>query len=117
MLSVGLFCLAGCRPEDEISRETVEHPDREKLRLRVAFMEQGQSVWFFRMSGPIKLMDEYAKTYEDFVRSVKFDHGKPDWTEPKGWKKDLPTEMRIVGFRTGEKPNEMEMFVTRLSAE
>ncbi len=115
LFAVSFLSLAGCRQEDDISRETVEHPDREKIRLRVAVIKQGPSVWFIKMAGPVKLMDEHGKTFDEFVRAVRFNADKePILLAPKGWKKDLPTAQRFAGFRTGEKPKEMEIAVTEL---
>jgi hypothetical protein len=116
--TVGFLSLAGCRQEDDISRETVEHPDREKIRLRVAVIKQGPSVWFIKMAGPVKLVEEHGKTFEDLVRGARFDGAlEPILITPKGWKKDLPTRMRFAGFRTGEKAAEMEIAVTDLPAK
>ena len=109
-----LLTLAGCRHEEDIIKETVEHPDREPIRLRVAVMERADSVWFFRMSGPVDLVAAHEKTFEEFVRSVSFDEDEAKWTEPKGWKKDPKGKERYAGFRIDAKPKEMEIAVTRL---
>jgi len=120
------FAIAGCKPEDDIAKETVTLPDREKIRLRVAIIERPKNIWFFRLSGPADLVKEHGPAFEDLVKSVRFDAGKePSWTDPKGWKKDPVQEdrrgemgmERMAGFRIGAKPKEMEITVVKLQAK
>src|SRR5438105_3947443 len=119
MLSaVSLLGLVGCKPEEEITREEVTYPDREKLRLRVAIMKHGPLVWFFRFSGPLAQVEEHGKTFDDLVNSVRFDKDEiPSWTDPKGWKKDLPTPECYAGYRIDVKPKNLEIAVTQFPAE
>jgi hypothetical protein len=123
--SVLLFALAGCKPEDEIAKETVNHADREKIRLRVAIVERKLHVYFFRMSGPLALVNQQEATFNDFVQSAQFVGNKrPTWNEPKGWKKDPPTHDSPIGglttiarYRLDAKPKELELVVTRMPAK
>jgi hypothetical protein len=122
--SVLFVALAGCKPEDEIAKETVTHADREKIRLRVAVIERPRHVYFFRLSGPIELINQNEAAFNDFVRSATFvGNKKPTWTEPKGWKKDPPMDAAIGGldtlarFRLDAKPKEIEIAVTRMPSK
>ena len=111
-----LFALAGCRQEDEIAKETVEHADREKIRLRVALVERGDFVWVFRLSGPAALVNEHGKGLDEVVNSAKPEGEKVlKWTDPAGWKKDHPTPERQAGYRMDIKPKGIEIAVTRFS--
>jgi hypothetical protein len=116
--SVFLLALAGCKEEDDIRREEVKHPDREKIRLRVAVLEKGDLVWFFRMSGPVALVTANEKTFEDFVHSVRFEADKdPTWTDPKGWQKDHKSRDRFAGYRLKADKTTLEIAVTRFPAD
>ncbi len=115
--TVFLVALGGCKEDEEIRKETVEHPDREMIRLRVAVMEQKEVVWFIRMSGPVDVVKTHEKAFEDFVRSVRFKDDEPTWTDPAGWKKDPRSKGRYAGFRIDAKPKELEIAVTQLPAE
>lgn len=119
MLSVVcLFGLAGCAKEDEITKETVTHADREPIRLRIAIMEKGELVWFFRLSGPVELVKANEPVFEEFVKSVRFDgENDPTWTAPKDWKKDPQGKDRFAGYRIDAKPKELEVAVTRFPAD
>jgi len=115
-----VFGLAGCKAEDEIRTEVVSHADREPIRLRVAVMQRGKDAWFFRISGPEKHVTQHEKTFEEFVRSAKFDDKKEPAltvTEPKEWKKDPPGGMRFAGYRIPTKPKEIEVTITRLGGD
>lgn len=122
--SVVLLALAGCKPEDEIAKETITHSDREKIRLRVAVVERPKHVYFFRISGPSELINQQEATFNDFVRSANFvGNKKPTLTDPKGWKKDPPVDAAIGGldtlarYRLEAKPKEIEIAVTRMPAK
>ena len=116
--AVCLFAFAGCKQEEEIAKETVEHADREPLRLRVAVMEKGELVWFVKFSGPVEQVNAHEKTFDEFVRSFRFvEDDDPTWTEPKGWTKDPKGKDRFVGYRFKAEPKELEIAVTRFPAE
>jgi hypothetical protein len=117
--------LAGCerdQREEEIVVDTVTHPDREPIRLRVGAIQRGEVIWFFRISGPKDEVANHEAEFNEFVRSAKFaeekeQHAEPVvWTEPKSWRKDPPGGMRYAGFRIKAQPKELEVTVTRLPA-
>lgn len=120
-VAICVLPLAGCRPEEEITKEEATHADREKLRLRVAIMERGKEVWFIRLSGPDALVAANDQVFESLVKSVKFDKDdEPTVEDPKGWKKDPagpPGGLRFAGYRNGGKPKELEITITRMAAD
>jgi hypothetical protein len=113
--------LAGCSQEEPIQQFTVSHEERESIRLRVAIFPRKDWVWFVRLSGPEKQVNEQSASFEQFVKSIRFDVPKSstpiNWDEPKGWKKDASTTERYAGFRIDAKPRQLEVTVTRLPAD
>lgn len=124
MLAIALLpaALIGCRAEDEILQETVTHPDRENLRLRVAILERGDTVWFIRIDGPEAEIARHKTDIDAFVKSTEFSDKKGDpeplrWKTPAGWKKDPPTKGRYATYRIDAKPKELELKVSMLDKE
>jgi hypothetical protein len=118
--AVLLPALAGCRQDDIIQQETVTHEEREPIRLRVAMLFHGDSVWFIRLDGPESQVKEQQATFDAFVKSTRFTDKKDEpisWTEPKEWKKDPPRDDRYASFRITAKPKELEVKVSPLSAK
>jgi hypothetical protein len=115
-----LTALLGCRQEDEILQKTVTHEDREKMRLRVAILEEGDAVWFVRLDGPAELVKNHEADFDAFVRSTEFTgkKGEPvQWKEPPGWKKDPPRKNREATYRIDARPKELEVKISKLPAK
>jgi hypothetical protein len=123
--AVLLPALPGCRSEDGIHQETVTHPDRQSLRLRVAILERGDTVWFIRLDGPEEQVAQHQAAFDGFVRSTEFTDKKDDpeplkWRVPDGWKKAPPGPPgmgRYAAFRIDAKPKELEVKISKLSKE
>lgn len=119
-----LLALVGCKAEEEIRTETVEHASREKIRLRVAYFTRGQWVWYAQLSGPAAEVKKHEAAFEAYVKSMNFDAKKDPpftFTEPKDWKKDPPGNdpkfgERVAAFRIDAKPKELEVVLTRYPA-
>ncbi len=114
------MALAGCQPDTEIRQEKVKYPDREKLRTRVAIIEQKKFVWFFRLSGPEAKVGEHVPEFDAMVKTVRFvaNRTKPAlWEDPKGWTKDPPFGERYASYRIPAEPKELEVTVTKFPAK
>lgn len=112
--------VTGCQDDTEIRKEIVSFPDRQKLRTRVAIVQDADYAWFFRLSGPLEHVGNNADTFDAMVKSMKFveDEDRPlKWDEPKGWRKDPAFGERYAGYRIDAKPKELEVTVTRLPRE
>jgi hypothetical protein len=117
--------LAGCRQDDEIKKDIFTYQDREEIHKRVAIFEREKFVWFVLLSGPEAEVKKQTATFDEFVRSIRFDvkqekdkESQPiTWTQPKDWRKDPPgppESVRSAGFRIDSKPKELEVTVTKL---
>jgi hypothetical protein len=117
--------LAGCRQDDEIKKDIFTYQDREEIHKRVAIFEREKFVWFVLLSGPEAEVKKQTATFDEFVRSIRFDvkqdkdkESQPiTWTQPKDWRKDPPGppgSVRSAGFRIDCKPKELEVTVTKL---
>jgi hypothetical protein len=117
--------VAGCRPDDEIKKDIFTYQDREEIHKRVAVFEREKLVWFVLLSGPEADVKKNTATFDEFVRSVRFDVKQDKdkenlpitWIQPKDWRKDPagpPDSLRYAGFRIDNKPKELEVAVTKL---
>lgn len=112
--------IVGCQSDTEIRKEIVSFPDRQKLRTRVAIVQDADFAWFFRLSGPLEDVGKHAATFDVMVKSLNFveDEDRPlKWDEPKGWRKEPAFGERYAGYRIDAEPKELEVSVTRLPRE
>lgn len=120
LAAAALVAVPGCAPEETVKVETVTHPDREPIRLRIALLRRPEIIWVIRLSGPDVQVREQTPSFDAFVRSARFeDKDEPPvkFAEPKEWKKDPPGGMRFAGYRIETKPKPLEVTVSRFGAE
>lgn len=93
LCGLAVLLLAGCQ-DDEIRRYSVPKPPElpappATVRLLAAIVPQAEQTWFFKLQGPIEVVDQQAPVFDRFIHSVRFT-GKADepaqWTLPDGWK-------------------------------
>ena len=61
------------------------------VRLLAAIFPRPDETWFFKLSGPVKAVDDQEKTFQGFIRSVRFSDRaeKPvTWEVPPGWRQE-----------------------------
>ena len=120
-----LFCLllCGCdRGPDivhmKVDRAEIAVPPREKDRMLVAMIPDGDDVWFFRMDGVESAVKEREPNFDAIVRTLKFD-GKgetprwqlpPDWTEEVGQK-----QFQLATLRPKDNPKGVVIGVSKLA--
>jgi hypothetical protein len=56
-------------------------------RLLGAMFPADEPEWFFKFSAPSAEMAKYEADFDELLKSVKLEAGKPDFTVPKGWTK------------------------------
>ncbi len=139
LTAFALIALAGCAPDEQVSRYTApkDPPDVDvisdepaegepKVRILGAIAPAGkaseQSWYFFKfqppgMGGtyPPKAIARHAAAFDAFLESLKFrDDGPPLWTLPAGWR-DVGSQNkeRVATFRMKKSETVVELAVTR----
>jgi hypothetical protein len=102
-----------------------------KASLRAAVIPAGERVWFVKLLGPDKIVQDQKDNFEAFVQSIKFGGAGAElqqpptqsasfdgatWTAPSGWRLQPPKQMRIASYRTSDDANAPEVIVTRFAA-
>ena len=115
--------LVGCG-EDEIRHykaarvEQFKPPTKSRApqieqRLLAAIIPHGDRTWFFKLVGPVASVNEQSETFDQFIRSVRFEAGKEiDWTVPEGWKQQPGSAMRFATFQIETKRQPIELSVS-----
>jgi hypothetical protein len=103
-----LLAVAGCRREESVESYTVEHPDRQKLRLLGALVPHGDKTFVFKLSGPDAAVAAQKANFDKLLASLKFDDTKDppvQWTLPDGWKEEPGNgQFRVATLRIDAKP-------------
>jgi hypothetical protein len=102
LLVVMPLTVAGCREDDKIETRTVDHPEREKIRMLAAILPHGERTWFVKLSGSEAALADQKKPFDDFVKSVRFDDKKKPpikWTTPEGWTEEGKSKIGGTMFR------------------
>src|SRR5947199_3266631 len=107
LLSLGLLIGApllavGCQKDEPVTSYTVEHADRQKLRLLAAIIPHGEKIWFFRLSGPDAAVAQHKGEFDQLINSVRIDDKKDppiQWETPAGWKEQKGNALRFASFR------------------
>ncbi|MFV2065448.1 MAG: hypothetical protein ACC645_00600 [Pirellulales bacterium] len=89
----------------------------ENTRMLAALISQGEQTWFFKVTGPADVVDPFADTFRDFIRSVRFPKDaphQPTWTLPEGWRQDPAKGMRYATVRFGPQDGPLAMSVIPL---
>lgn len=105
-----VLCLVGCADPPSVETRTVPKKDR----TLVAYIPQGEVVWFVKLSGPTAFVDPLEDDFRAIIGSMEFDDdGEPKVSLPDGWSKQPQKSMR---FATYSKDGPMEIAVTQLAA-
>jgi len=138
MVSLWMLFLFGCNKPAEVQRYTVEKLPNDGLpasaapaqpasnpttpsapldpaaaqdRMLGAMVVDGDMGWFFKATGPKDELEKQTETFTAFIKSIKFEGGKPVWTLPEGWSSLPGGGMRFATLQlgSGEKPPEMSV--------
>src|SRR5687767_7288932 len=87
--------------------------DAYKARILVAMLSQGQTTWFFKMTGEDESVRDQKAAFVDFLKSVEIDYSshaeptprvasappsRPTWKVPPTWKEVAPSRMLLAKF-------------------
>lgn len=105
---MSILCATGCSHDEPIFTRTVPVI---RHRLLGAFIGNGDTVWLFKLSGPIADMKSAADSFATFIKTVHFKSGStPGWELPKGWEVLPGTAVRFATLKLG-KDSALEMAV------
>lgn len=110
---------------DMVSAEPLIN-DKDKARILVAMVKDGNTSWFMKMTGEDAAVREQKPKFIEFLNSLEFDYGshdeapqttsapaqstnsggKPAWQVPPNWKEVPPTEMLLAKFLVAGKGEE-----------
>lgn len=93
------------RPVRQTARE-------EESQLLGAIVPHGAKTWFFKLTGPSRLLaEEQVGGFIRFVGSIGFSDDVPEWSLPSGWQEEPGSGMRYATLRvpTSERPLEMSV--------
>jgi hypothetical protein len=109
--------LLGCQNDEEIRHYQVPKEEAPPLnRLLGAIVPKGDKAWwFFKLVGPLPLVEEHKAEFDQFVRSLRLtDKGDQPitWTAPNGWRAGPKSEMRYATFYIGPEDNPLDLSVS-----
>jgi hypothetical protein len=123
--------LAGCQPQDEITRYTVTKPELiqsaggvsapatrgEPQQTLAAITMVENDGWFFKLSGSPTRVAKQEANFQEFLKSVRFagEKKEPKWTLPEGWSLGSPSSIRFATLVTDADSPPLELSVTRLA--
>ena len=105
----------GCQRQEPIRRYTVERPPPEH-RVWGAIISQPENTWFFKVTGPNAAVLARAPDFQEFLRSVRFRDGSPEFEVPSGWSRRPADQFRFATLEiaASETAAQLEMSVSKL---
>ncbi len=73
-----------------------------KGRMLAAIVVEEPKAWFFKLMGGDAPVARHVDGFREFVASVKFADGVPEWDLPKGWKQQAGSGMRFATLNVGQ---------------
>ncbi|MEM7783104.1 MAG: hypothetical protein AAF623_07105 [Planctomycetota bacterium] len=89
-------------------------PKPKKNRMVVAWFDQPDATWFFKLNGPEDQVNLTQPQWRPFFDTVEFVGGKPSYEIPEGWTEAGPRPMRYKTLLIGSEKNQIEMAISGL---
>lgn len=88
-------------------------PDRE--RMLAAMFPKEDDVWFFKVTGPEKAINQIDSTFRQFVRDIQFLDAVPDLTDlPEGWRQGGKKQFRFASIIVETPEKQLDISVSKL---
>ncbi len=115
----------GCSKPAPIEEYTIPTSVPEQLRpgkerMLAAMVRKGDAVWFFKVSGPEKAVDEMDSQFRGFVENIEFRDDSPDLASlPKGWRQgaNKNDDFRFASIDVDTPMKQLDVSVSRLSLQ
>lgn len=127
LTAVVLTTSPGCAPDDPITVYESVPVTRQldkgfdaaesaaRYRMIVAIGQQPDATWFFKLTGTVEQVTSVETAWTDFLKSVRYSDGNPQWTLPEAWRQEASTSsMRFATIMTGEGNEAGEISVSSL---
>ena len=110
-------------PKETVRRETSSEINSIESQTLAALVPHQDRVWFFKVLGAAELVSSKADAFRQFVGSVKFSDGRPEWSLPDGWS-EIPADlwrhkpgasMRFATVATGTSEQPLELKISSLT--
>ena len=95
--------------------EMTAPPAGQPVRMFAAIVPQGEQTWFYKVTGPVEMVAEQVETLANFIASVQYQDGKPQWELPSGWEQQPGNQFRFATLLIPSEPKPLEFSVTTLS--
>ena len=73
-----------------------------KGRILAAIVVEEPKAWFFKLTGGDEPVARHVDGFREFVASIKFADGVPEWNLPKGWKQQAGSGLRFATLNVGQ---------------
>src|SRR5262249_46423527 len=110
LVAAALVTLVGCEGADEVQHYQAPKPP--KFRMLGNIIHHGDSLWFFKVSGPLAAVAASKKEGDDFVETVDFDGETRKWKAPQSWREGERRELRLATYFIGPADEPLELTVT-----
>ena len=82
-----------------------------------AIVSLPEKTWFFKVTGPNGAVSARAPDFQEFVQSIHFHDGTPEWELPDGWSRRPPDQFRFATLEIAadETAAQLEMSVSQLA--
>ena len=87
-------------------------------RLLAAIIPHGERTWFFKLVGPVATINKLAESFDQFIRSIRFEEGKEiSWTLPDGWEQQPGSASRYATIHIDADDQHLDLTVVPLGRE
>ena len=104
--------ISGCNEPPTVETRTVPKPPKD--RTLAAIVPIGRDGWFFKLSGPSKLVAAQEASFRKLLKSIKLRRGAPIWKTPDGWTEEPGEGMRQATFKVETDGPTLECTVIKL---
>jgi len=83
-------------------------------RMLAAIVPAGGQGWFFKISGIDAAVAGQVEKFEQLLKTLKIEGGKPVWKTPDGWQEETGSGMRAATFTIDDPSEKLECSVISL---
>lgn len=86
-------------------------------RMVVAFIENGDATWFFKVRGNPEAVKKYEPEWTGYLKSISFnDSGEPEGNVPQSWTEGRPKMMVDKTYNMGDEIEPLQLDISALAS-
>ena len=86
-------------------------------RMVVAFIENGDATWFFKVRGNPEAVKKYEPQWTGYLKSISFnDAGEPEGNVPESWTEGRPKMMVDKTYNIGDETEPLQLDISALAS-